>query len=391
MFRDWDAQLARSGQKALALKTAFAPWERLQDAQLDNHSGVLGDDEYQSGSASAVLAQRPQQTCTMLQFAGGRAVKLAQHDAAQQPHAVQAWDGARLVPAWYMSYPRRIGTARTVLCGSSRIALTPIVPGTSLSQTPEYRVLEPGIAYVRLPAFTDAANDGLRNALSKAPQLGRERVVIFDLRGNGGGNAPSDVLANWFAESAIEQAGTVAQSSTLSCFSVALSFNYQQQATAALKAPVSSGLQQALQQLVDALNGSATPNCSVQPQTRTSDRSLRDHRFTLQPQESGQTRVIALVDSGCSNECEYVTYVLAGLPNTVIAGENTFGIMGFAMPGSFVLPYSRVPFRLALGRTDPYGDGRSVDGYGIDVDILLSTARSLSLPSLGNLARLLAG
>jgi hypothetical protein len=390
MFRDWDAQLARSGKKTLPLKTAFAPWERLQEAQRDNHSGVLGDDEYESGSASAVLAQRPQHACTELQFSGGRTVKLAQHDAAQQPHAVQAWDGARLVPAWYTSYPRRYGTARTVLCGSP-IALTRVAPGTPLSQTPEYRVLDQGIAYIRLSAFTDAADDALRNALAKAPQLGRERLVIFDLRGNRGGNAPSDVLTNWFAESAIEQAGTLAQSSTLSCFSVALSFNFQQQAVASLKAPVPAGLEQALQQLVDALKGSATPDCSVQPQNRTSDRSLRDHRFTLQPEESGQTRIIALVDSGCSNECEYVTYVLAGLPNTVIAGESTFGIMGFAQPGDFVLPYSGVPFRLSIGRTDPYGDGRSVDGYGITVDVLLSTGHSSSLQSLGNLARLLAG
>jgi hypothetical protein len=65
--------------------------------------------------------------------------------------------------------------------------------------------------------------------------------------------------------------------------------------------------------------------------------------------------------------------------------------MGFTQPGYFVLPHSRVPFRIALSRTDAYGDGRSVDGYGIAVDILLPTARSQAKPALLALAKLLAG
>jgi hypothetical protein len=84
-----------------------------------------------------------------------------------------------------------------------------------------------------------------------------------------------------------------------------------------------------------------------------------------------------------------MTAVLAQLPNTVIAGTSTYGVMGFTQPGYFVLPNSRVPFRLALSRTDAYGDGRSVDGYGITVDVLLPTVQSRSRASLLALARAL--
>lgn len=389
MFRAWDAQLARSGNKMLSLETAFAPWGRLEEAQADNHSGIPGFKAYVSGSTSAVLAHSPHGVCSALSFAGGRSAKLSAHDAGQQPHAVQAWNGSRLSPAWYVSYPKSLGTATALICGSRAIALTQAAQVPAPSQTPVYQSLGDGIAYLRLPTFTSVNNAALRKALSNAPQLGKERLVIFDLRGNDGGDAPSELLANWFAESAIEIASSVSRAGSNSCFTAGLFFGQQQQLTAGLKPPASSGLQQALQQLVDTLKGSATPHCRVEPEVKQSDRSMSDHHFSLHPQEQGQTRVIVLVDGGCSNDCEYMTYILGGLPNTVIAGTSTYGIMGFTQPGYFVLPHSRVPFRLALTRNDAYGDGRSVDGYGLTVDVLLPTARSQSRQSLTALAHLL--
>ncbi len=324
-----------------------------------------------------------------MRFQDGHSAKLALHDAGQQPHAVQVWDGAHFADGWYVSYPKRLGTPTSLRCGAQNVALTPTPQVTPPAQKPVYQFLADGIAYLRLPTFTDANNEALRAALSKSPNLGRERLVIFDLRGNDGGNAPQDILTNWFAESAIEIASGMSQSGTTSCFTTALSFGLQQQLAAGLHPPVSSGLQQVLQQIVDALRGSATPNCEVQPQVKSSDRSMRDHHFSIHPQQAGQTRIVALVDGGCGSDCEYMTYVLAGLPDTVIAGTSTFGVMGFTQPGYFVLPHSRVPFRLALSRTDAYGDGRSVDGYGITVDVLLPTAQSQSQQSLTALANAL--
>ncbi|HKU67541.1 MAG TPA: S41 family peptidase [Candidatus Baltobacteraceae bacterium] len=390
MFRGWDAQLTRSGSKKLSLRDAFAPWGRLEDVQLDNHSGVPGVMEFGSGSASATLASDPQGACSQLRFTSGRLETLSPHDPGRQPHAVQAWNGAQLAPAWYVSYPKRLGTASSLRCGGRDIALMPAAQTPAPSQTPVYTMLGDGIAYLRVPTFTDANNEALRAALSKATDLGKEKLVIFDLRGNDGGNAPSDILTNWFAESAVEIASNMSQSGTSSCFTTALGFGLQQQLAGNLKPPVSPGLQQLLQQIVDTLKSSSTPDCSVQPQVKSSDRSMRDHHFSVHSHDADQTRVVALVDGGCGSDCEFMTYVLAGLPDTVIAGTSTFGVMGFTQPGYFVLPHSRVPFRIALSRTDAYGDERSVDGYGISVDVLLPTAQSQSQASLRALAELLA-
>ncbi|HET9097755.1 MAG TPA: S41 family peptidase [Candidatus Baltobacteraceae bacterium] len=391
MFRGWDAQLARAGNKKISLNSAFAPWGALESVDLDNHSGIPGFTAFTGGSASAVLAQNPEGTCSALRFAGGRTAKLWAHDAGEQPHAVQSWNGAQFAPAWYVSYPQRLGNPSAIVCGTREISLTRAARVAAPSQTPVYQTWQDGISYVRMPTFTGANNDALRKALSGAADLGKERLVILDLRGNGGGNAPSDVLTNWFAESALEIAGSTPQISSSSCFTTALSFGLQQQLIGGLKPPVSQGLQQALQQIVDTLQGSATPGCEVQPQDTRGDRDMRDHHFDVRAQQQGETRVIALVDGGCADECEYLTYMLGGLPDTVIAGTSTYGSMGFTQLGYFVLPNSRVPFRIALTRNDPYGDGRSIDGHGLTVDVLLPNAQSQSRQSLTALAKLLAG
>ncbi|HEY5257333.1 MAG TPA: S41 family peptidase [Candidatus Baltobacteraceae bacterium] len=386
-FARWDASLAARGSATLTLAQAFAPWGNLEAFQLDNHSGVPGFTAFTSGSASATLASRPKGACTSLRASNGRAFALAAHDAGQQPHATRAWNGSALAPAWYVAYPQRDGTATAIRCGGRAIAVHVVHATPALPQTPSYESVGDRIAYVRMPTFSDANNAALYTALSKAQGLGSERVVLLDLRGNQGGNAPTDVLSDWVAQSQIEIAGNVTQYSTQSCFRTALSFGLQQQLAAGLKPPAAPQVTTFLQQIVDAL--AAPSDCSVQPDDKQSDTDLRDHHFAVGGGDGGQPRLVAIVDSGCGSDCEYMVDVIAGLPGTVIVGSSTYGVMGFSQPGYFVLPHSRVPFRLALSRTDAYGDGRSVDGYGINVDVLLSTAQSQTRASLIALAKLL--
>jgi len=59
------------------------------------------------------------------------------------------------------------------------------------------------------------------------------------------------------------------------------------------------------------------------------------------------------------------------MPETRVVGVNTFGVMQFTQPGYSVLPHTGLSYRLALGTSDIYGDDRSVDGYGLDVDVVL--------------------
>jgi hypothetical protein len=49
-----------------------------------------------------------------------------------------------------------------------------------------------------------------------------------------------------------------------------------------------------------------------------------------------------------------------------------------------------LPFRIAMGMSDDYGDGRSFDGYGLDVDIVLDTEESQGATAILRLAQTLA-
>jgi hypothetical protein len=83
--------------------------------------------------------------------------------------------------------------------------------------------------------------------------------------------------------------------------------------------------------------------------------------------------------------------MLSSLAETVVVGSNTFGVAQFIQPGYSVLPHTRLPFRIALGTSDVYGDGRSFDGYGLDVDIVLATRADESRESILALAHYLGG
>jgi hypothetical protein len=55
------------------------------------------------------------------------------------------------------------------------------------------------------------------------------------------------------------------------------------------------------------------------------------------------------------------------------------------------LGQTRLPFRIALGTSDPYGDGRSADGYGLDVDVVLPTEASATPGAILRLAGYFGG
>jgi C-terminal processing protease CtpA/Prc len=101
-------------------------------------------------------------------------------------------------------------------------------------------------------------------------------------------------------------------------------------------------------------------------------------------------RIIALVNSHCGSDCEWMTEELASLPETIVAGTNTYGICQMIQPGYSVLPHTGLDYRIALGRSDMYGDDRSVDGYGLDVDVLLPDVDKLGRESMRELAALVA-
>ena len=75
----------------------------------------------------------------------------------------------------------------------------------------------------------------------------------------------------------------------------------------------------------------------------------------------------------------------------VKASVNTAGVAQHIVPGFMVLPHTTLIFRMSLGLSDLYGDNRSVDGYGLDVDVLLPTKDANSPQGIIALAKTLAG
>ena len=88
-------------------------------------------------------------------------------------------------------------------------------------------------------------------------------------------------------------------------------------------------------------------------------------------------RIIALVNSRCGSDCELLTEMPVSLPGTIVVGANTYGLYQLIQPGYSVLPHTGLRYRIEHGRSDPYGDNRSVDGYGLDVDVVLPQVDSL--------------
>jgi C-terminal processing protease CtpA/Prc len=141
------------------------------------------------------------------------------------------------------------------------------------------------------------------------------------------------------------------------------------------------------QELLDIMARPYPPGCPRAVDTTPSRWTYLQHHFEPWP---GEMRIIALVNSRCGSDCELLTEMLASLPETIVVGANTYGLCQLIQPGYSVLPHTGLRYRIALGRSDPYGDNRSVDGYGLDVDVVLPQVDSLKPEQMIELADLVA-
>jgi hypothetical protein len=389
-FRDWDADLARAGNTTITPDEAFVPWGKLEDFQLDNHSRPFVQG-FKSLSVSAQLNAAPRGPCDALHSASGATYVMSQSDAGQQPHAVESWNGSAFSPAWYVSYPQRLGIAASIRCGGTEIPLTMTSQHPVHVPRPYFQSLGDRIEYIRTPQqFYYADDQVLESELAKIQGLGALKVLILDLRSNGGGAAPTQMLSYWFTEQQIRAAahGGTAYSKD-SCVTTALLFNAGQDLAASLKPPLAPITKALLQTQVDAIAATPPGKCEEHQVIRRLP-VPPGHAFSVARTDASHTRILAIVDNHCGSDCDGLALELSRLPDTVIAGTSTAGVMGFSQPGLFVLPFSRVPFMLATALHDSYGDGRSVDGYGVPVDVLLPTAQSQQMSSLIALARALS-
>ncbi len=219
-FSQWKAALSAEGTRELPLQQAFAPVQRLLEFQLDNHTNIPLSPRafFGSGSASVVLASAPSGPCTEARTAAGATFPLDVHDAGQQVHQAQSWDGTALHPSAYLSYPQRRGRVTELHCGRAWVKVRPVWEAAPLDifhPSPQRQAailalsgatrdhpflgrLAPGIAYLRLPTFTkENAVDIEEHSASWAAPTAQDRVLLVDLRDNGGGDAAVQTLAGW--------------------------------------------------------------------------------------------------------------------------------------------------------------------------------------------------
>lgn len=397
-FEEWDRDLAAKGTVKLQPSGAFAAFGRLEAVQLDNHSGPVGLPLFQSGSRSAALDSAPVGACTQMRTADGAVFALDPKDPAQNARKALIVGDVNVPEraGYYFSYPARRGILASVECGGTWIAARPTwahskqrmianLAGQS-GNAPSYRMLSGDIGYLRLPTFSKENGELLRKLVAALPEsAGREKVLIVDMRGNEGGDEPVASLGRWLdAASARKVMQGFGRRMPQSCVYTALRWGYEQYTMKDVKPPLTDRLRGTLQAQLDELIAPAE-GCPVTLQEKATAWGYREHRITVEP-PAGKPRLLLLVDNECGSDCEFMTYLLSAESGSVVAGENTFGVGQFMQPGYFILPRSRVPFRIALGMSDIYGDGRSVDGYGLDVDILLPTEESQGAPAILRLA-----
>jgi hypothetical protein len=133
----------------------------------------------------------------------------------------------------------------------------------------------------------------------------------------------------------------------------------------------------------DLLATSPHAECQWDDEVLTSPLNLAQHSgrefFEASPD---QLKLILLVDNYCGSDCETAVQSLTLTFPTLIAGTNTMGLCQYTAPRGSVLPFTNVRVRMAEGMSDLFGDNRSVDGFGLPVDLLLTTKESHSASNI---------
>jgi hypothetical protein len=396
-FANWRKMLAAQGSAEISFNQAFAPMDALIAFQRDNHTQIpLRRTSTIDRSQTAVLAGAASAPCLEIR-AGGRIFPIAVNDPAQQVRAAKLWTSRAnaFTDADYIAMPSSYGTPQAVHCGGDWISLQPIESsGTSgivrllrdALRPPRPRIerLGDGIVYVRLPTF-DAENYAGVSRTSWPRHQPGDRVLIVDLRDNGGGDSAygRDVLQGWIDESRMVNLHQIGTQITSSCLFGPLNWSYPDQGS---RLPVVK--RRSLQGLLDRMNQPNPPGCPRTVDTTPVRWTYLQHRFTPKPDD---LRIVVLVNSGCASDCEWMTVALASLPETIVAGTNTFGNGEFIQPRYSVLPHTGLAYRMAQGRWNIYGDNRSVDGYGLDVDVVLPEVNEMGAGQLRELADAVTG
>jgi hypothetical protein len=392
-FSDWRQQLAGKGDAQISFDEAFFAVDKLLTFQRDNHTQIPLDRFLMSGgdgSQTAVLASSPGAACSEIRASNGL-FQINPTDPGQRVRSAKLWTSksGQIDAAQYVAMPVSHGSAQAVRCGVAWISLQPIGSEGSLarlfasfSADNKTRIerLGDGIVYARLPTFHWSNYENLSRAGWATHQSG-DRVLIVDLRNNDGGSNVygHEALSGWIDESRIVSWQKFGKEVNASCLYPPLRWNEELVLGRGLVSTEKASLQIALDEIAQ----SYPEGCHRAVKAMPAQWGYTQHKFAPQ---ANDLRIIALVNSRCGSDCELFTAQLASLRETIVAGGNTYGVGQFIQPGYSVLPATGLKYRIALGRSDMYGDNRSFDGYGLDVDILVPEVDSLQKWQLRALA-----
>jgi hypothetical protein len=324
-FENWRKELAAKGRTEISFDEAFAPVRTLNAFQRDNHTQIPLNYDSLDPSQTAVLASDPGAPCSEIRTSK-QIFPISANDAGQQVHRAKLWKHGtqNFADANYISVPISYGMPQAVHCGQNWIPLQ--IAGTrararqwsffaggamdafNYGPTRIERIGD-GIIYARLPTFNWQNYEGVSQQGWAQRQPG-DRLLIVDMRGNGGGDAGYGlwILKNWIDEKRVVPWENIGTQITSSCIYAPLTWNREMQSHNHL-----------LQKLIDQMAEPYPSGCPRTVETNPAKWTYLQHHFNPRV---GDMRIIALVDSGCASDCEWMTEMLASLPETIVAPAN---------------------------------------------------------------------
>ena len=413
-FSDWEKMLKAHRGQVMSANDAFSPVAELKQFQADNHTCPIVDDRRNrlvAGSTTEMLANVPSGPCEKLVNAAGVSYPLRPNDLSTQPFRVLIGESgsefSSLATGYAISHPLNLGNGSYVVCAGEKIslALDYDLKGNGrlkailqlmgrTEDQPLYRRVSPEIGYLRMPTMEGATAQGYQDLANRMPQLsdGNEKVVVIDTRHNGGGGTFYDVLSRWLTKEEIASAQSrffLETTSKKSALWHSMEWN-EGYAEGYFDKPSPAALEMinaVLQELLHPDTLAIKPKFEkISYQGNGKDYS--QHRFN--PKGSDRPIFLVLTDGRCGSDCDMLVGFLASFSQTIVAGQNTYGVFEFGNVGSVLLPNAKVLFRIATEANKIFNDGRSFDGYGLPPDILLSTAETNSPEYILKLAASLA-
>ena len=299
-FAAWRSRLAAKGNSEISLNEAFTSMDQLLAFQRDNHTQIPQNRDTSDGSQTAVLTHTPTAVCTEIR-ASGRVFSIDVTDAGQNVRSAKLWtrQAQSFQDVSYIAVPSSYGVPQTVRCqprldcvvqpvGERRGELSSILRELGRKvfgdTRPTIERIGDGVVYARLPTFYSANYNGISRS-GWALREPSDRVLIVDLRNNGGGdmNYGFDVLKGWVDRDRMTPLNSFGIQINSSCLYAALKWYY----------PDHSG-KAVLQGLLDRMAQPYPIGCPRSVDTTPSRWTYLKHYFDPKP---GDMRIIALVNS----------------------------------------------------------------------------------------------